>query len=198
MLTLDQLHAGSRPRTPPHLHPTAQARGPHGARLRRGVEVCAVGTARWGAERVAALRKIAQLLDAALVVPGTTYRVGLDPILGLIPVLGDLVSPVFTLAILWQARDLGVPRVVQLRMIFNVAIDAVLGAVPLLGDLFDFAWKANLRNLALLERHAAGARRATLSDWLFVAILTAAVLAVAALPFLLAAWLAIALGRALV
>jgi hypothetical protein len=148
-------------------------------------------------QRVAALRKVAELLDSALVVPGTSYRVGLDPILGLIPVLGDLVSPLFTIAILWQARDLRIPRVVQLRMIFNVAIDAVVGVVPFIGDLFDFAWKANLRNLALLERHAAGARRASPGDWLFVVLLTLLVVTIAVVPFVIAGWLAAALGRRL-
>ena len=59
------------------------------------------------------------------------------------PGLGDLVSPLFTIGILWQARELALPRIVQLRMIVNVAIDSLVGAVPLLGDLFDFAWKAN-------------------------------------------------------
>lgn len=145
-------------------------------------------------ERVAGLRKLAELLDAAFVVPGTSYRIGLDPILGLIPGLGDLVSPVFTIAILWQSRELRVPRIVQLRMMFNVAIDALLGVVPVVGDLFDFAWKANLRNMALLERHAAGARRAAPGDWLFVSILTLAVVAVALVPFLILGWLVAALA----
>jgi hypothetical protein len=145
--------------------------------------------------RLAALRKIARLLDSALVVPGTAYRIGLDPILGVIPGLGDLVSPLFTLAILWHARDLRVPRVVQLRMIINVAIDAIVGAVPLVGDLFDFAWKANLRNLALLERHAADPRRASAGDWLFVVMVTLVVVAIAVLPFLIAGGLLGALSR---
>lgn len=140
-------------------------------------------------ERLAALRRIADLLDSAFVVPGTSYRIGLDPILGLIPGLGDLVSPLFTLVILRHARDLGVPRVVQLRMTFNVAIDALLGTVPVIGDLFDFAWKANLRNLALLERHAGGVRRAAAGDWLFVSLLTLAVVAVALAPFVILGWL---------
>lgn len=148
-------------------------------------------------QRVAALRKVADLLDSALVVPGTSYRVGLDPILGLIPVLGDLVSPLFTLAILWQARDLRLPRVVQFRMIVNVAIDAVVGAVPFIGDLVDFAWKANLRNLALLERHALGARRASSGDWIFVSLLMLLVVAIALVPFAMAGWLVAALGRRL-
>ena len=104
--------------------------------------------------RLKALRHMSELLDSAFVVPGTNYRFGLDPIIGLVPVIGDLASPLFTIAVLWQGRDLGIPKVVQLRMIFNAAIDALIGAIPIAGDLFDFAWKSNQMNLALLERHA--------------------------------------------
>ena len=139
--------------------------------------------------RLAVLRHFSRLLDSAMVVPGTTFRFGLDPILGLIPGLGDLVSPLFTIGVLWQARDLGVPKVVQLRMIFNVAIDTLLGMVPLAGDLFDFAWKANDMNLALLERHASEEHRPSTGDWLFVAgmFLILAIIAVA--PFFVLGWL---------
>ena len=136
-----------------------------------------------------ALRKVAQLLDSAFVVPGTSYRVGLDPILGLVPGLGDLVSPLFALGILWQARDLGIPRIVQLRMVLNVAIDSLLGIVPVVGDLFDFAWKANNKNLALLERHAQEHHAGSAGDWLFVVLIVALLLVVAATPFLIVAWL---------
>ena len=149
------------------------------------------------ARRLEGLRRIAQLLDSAFIVPGTSYRVGLDPILGFVPGIGDLVSPLFTIGILWQANDLGVPKVVQLRMLFNVAIDAFLGAVPLAGDLFDFVWKANIRNLALLERHAEQEHRATAADWLFVVLLTIVVVALAAIPFIIAVWLLGAIGRRL-
>ncbi len=149
------------------------------------------------AQRMAALRKAAQLLDSAIVVPGTSYRIGLDPILGLVPGFGDLISPLFAIAVLWQAYDLGVPRVVLLRMVFNVGIDAVAGAVPLLGDLFDFAWKANARNLALLERHAAEDRGSSAGDWLFVVVMTLSVAVIAVLPFVVLAWLATAIGRSL-
>ncbi len=135
------------------------------------------------------LRKVAQLLDSAFVVPGTSYRVGLDPILGLVPGLGDLVSPLFTIGILWQARELALPRIVQLRMIFNVAIDSLLGAVPVVGDLFDFAWKANNMNLALLELHAQEERTASAGDWLFVVLMVALVVLVAVIPFVIVGWL---------
>lgn len=140
-------------------------------------------------QRLAVLRHAARLLDSAFQVPGTSRRIGLDPILGLVPGIGDLVSPLFTIGIIWQARDLGVSRVVQMRMIVNVAIDMLVGLIPLIGDLFDFVWKANDKNLALLEAHALEERPASMSDWLFVcgAILT--IIAIATVPFLLMGWL---------
>jgi hypothetical protein len=140
-------------------------------------------------QRLKALKHIARLLDSAFVLPGTQIRVGLDPILGLVPGLGDLASPLFAIALLWQSRDLGIPRVIQLRMIFNVAIDALVGLLPLAGDIFDFAWKANDRNIVLLERYAYEHRRPSAGDWLFVAGLMLLLLVVAAVPFLLAGWL---------
>ena len=140
-------------------------------------------------QRLDALRKVAQLLDSAFVVPGTSMRIGLDPIVGLIPGLGDLVSPLFTMGILWQARELGIPKVVQLRMIFNVAIDTVVGLMPVLGDLFDFAWKANDMNMTLLERHAQEEHSATPGDWLFVVAMVLLLVVIAALPFVVLGWL---------
>ena len=139
-------------------------------------------------QRFELLRRVARLLDSALPVPGTSFRFGLDPILGLIPGIGDLVSPLFALGTLFHARDVGVPRVVQLRMIFNVAIDALTGFVPLIGDLFDFAWKANNRNLALLERHAYEEHKPSTSDWAFVALCVALIVVIAAVPLLLLGW----------
>jgi hypothetical protein len=137
-------------------------------------------------QRIEALRAMAQLLDSAFVLPGTTYRVGLDPIMGLVPVVGDLISPLFTIGIIWQARDLGVPRVVQLRMILNVAIDSLLGMFPVVGDLFDFAWKANNMNMALLEAHATEERPAAPGDWVFVIAMIALLVVIAAIPVLVA------------
>lgn len=142
-----------------------------------------------------ALRRVAQLLDSAVVVPGTSYRVGLDPILGLLPGLGDLVSPVFAIALLWQARQLAIPKVVQLRMIFNVAVDTLIGVVPFIGDLFDFAWKANIRNMALLERHAFEEHPASAGDWAFVTGMVVLLIAIGAIPFVLIALVADALTR---
>jgi hypothetical protein len=148
-------------------------------------------------QRLVALRRISELLDSAFVVPGTNYRIGLDPIIGLIPMVGDLASPLFTIGLLWQGRDLGIPKVVQLRMIFNAAIDALVGAIPIAGDLFDFAWKSNQMNLALLERHAYEEHRARPGDWLFVVAMIVLVVLIAAVPFIAAAWLIATVSRML-
>ena len=134
--------------------------------------------------RLVALRRFAELLDSAFVVPGTTYRIGLDPIVGLVPWIGDLVSPLFTVVLLWQARDVRVPKVVLGRMMFNAAVDAIVGAVPLVGDLFDFGWKATEWNMTLLERHAMPGRRPTSGDYLFVILCIAIVVVTAMIPIL--------------
>ena len=146
---------------------------------------------------MAALRHVSRLLDSNYQLPGTPYRFGLDPIIGLVPVVGDLVSPLFTIALLWQSHDLSLPRVVQFRMLFNVAIDTLVGMVPLAGDLFDFAWKANDMNMALLERHAFEERPASPGDWIFVIGLTLLLVLIAAMPFVLTAWLLGAVSRLL-
>lgn len=139
-------------------------------------------------QRLELFRRVSSLLDSAFTVPGTSIRVGLDPVLGLLPGLGDLVSPLFTMGILWQARELGVPRVVQLRMIGNVAIDALFGLVPILGDLFDVAWRANDRNMLLLDRHAREEHAPARGDWLFVAVMFVVLAAIAVTPILLLGW----------
>jgi Domain of unknown function (DUF4112) len=138
---------------------------------------------------LAILRRWTRLFDSAIPIPGTNMRVGLDPIIGLIPGVGDLASPVLTVAILWQAARLRVPKVVLLRMVFNALIDAIGGVLPLVGDLFDFGWKATEWNMALLERHATPGRPATSGDYLFVILCTLIVMAAALLP-ILAVWAA--------
>lgn len=140
-------------------------------------------------QRLAGLRAVAQLLDSAFVVPGTSYRVGLDPLLGLIPGLGDLISPLFTIGMLVQARGLGVPKVVQARMLINVAIDTLVGVIPVVGDLFDFAWKSNEKNLALIELHAREERGGSAGDYAFVTLMVLLVAALAVLPFFILGWL---------
>jgi len=103
--------------------------------------------------RLERVRRIATLLDNALPIPGTSYRIGLDPVLGLLPGLGDAIGAIMAGYILVESARLGVPRSVLLRMLLNIGIDSAVGAIPGLGDLFDFVWKADVKNLGLLQRH---------------------------------------------
>ncbi len=99
------------------------------------------------------LRTLARLLDSAFQIPGTQYRFGIDALIGLVPGIGDAISAVFSMFIVFQAARLGASRATLTRMMGNVALDTIVGEIPLLGDLFDAGWKSNNRNLALLENH---------------------------------------------
>lgn len=99
------------------------------------------------------LRKFSRLLDNAIPIPGTKHRIGLDPILGLLPGAGDFVGTALSAYIVIEAARLGLPKVTLGRMVFNILLEGLVGVVPVLGDLFDFAWKANIQNVALLEAH---------------------------------------------
>jgi hypothetical protein len=149
-----------------------------------------VSTSRGGNQRgLELLRRWARIFDSAFRIPGTSITFGLDPIIGLIPGIGDLSSPIFSLFIIWHAAKLRVPRVVIARMVLNALIDGLVGAIPVVGDLFDFAWKASAWNLALLERHAMPGTPARRSDWIFVALCVGVVVVVALIPLVLAVWL---------
>ena len=105
--------------------------------------------------RARRVRALARLLDNAIPIPGTRWRFGFDAIVGLVPVAGDLIGGVLSGYIILEAARAEVPTLTLMRMLMNVGIDTLVGAVPALGDLFDAAWTANLRNVALLERHLA-------------------------------------------
>lgn len=98
------------------------------------------------------LRHLSYLLDSAFRIPVLGYRVGWDAIIGLVPGLGDAVGMLFSGYIVFEAARLGVRKSVLARMAFNVALETILGAIPIIGDLFDAVWKANIRNVRLLER----------------------------------------------
>lgn len=130
-------------------------------------------------------RRLSRLLDSAVTIPGTDLKIGLDPILGLLlPELGDSLTALVSLTLLGVAFRERVPKLVMARMLVNIAVDALLGAIPLVGDLFDFAFRANDRNLALIERHRGDpSRPATLGDRLVVFGAATVVLALLTLPF---------------
>lgn len=105
------------------------------------------------ASRVQRVRVLARLLDSSISIPGTRWKIGFDPIVGLIPGIGDLIGAVLSGYIILEAVRLEVPTFTLARMLINVGIDTVVGAVPAVGDVFDAAWKSNVMNVALIERH---------------------------------------------
>jgi hypothetical protein len=105
------------------------------------------------AHNIERIRKVTQLMDEAFEVPGTNYRVGWDSIIGLVPVLGDLVTAGISAWIIHEANQQGISRWQMMRMLGNVGIDFTIGLIPGLGDLADAAFKANSKNLKILERH---------------------------------------------
>lgn len=143
--------------------------------------------------RFRSLKRFAEWLDSGIRIPGTSWRFGLDPILGLIPGFGDVAGAVLAGWIFVEAVRLGASRATLLRIAGNVALDASAGALPVVGDIFDFAWKANLRNVALLERHLAAPTDARRADRTFIALLAAGTFVVGAgllaLGSLFALWL---------
>lgn len=129
---------------------------------------------------LARARHISRVMDDLVRIPGTRRRIGIDPLLGFLPGLGDGIALVISLDLLFSAARMGAGAAVLVRMTGNIVLDAIVGMVPLLGDLFDFGWKANRRNLALLEalvRDGEGTRKR--SRWLIGSILTGAVVLVA-------------------
>jgi hypothetical protein len=102
-------------------------------------------------ERIARIDALATLLDTAFILPGTNVRFGLDALIGLVPGIGDVITTAMSLYIVHEARQLGAPRHVILRMVANVMVDGIVGAVPVVGDAFDVLWRANRRNMRLLQ-----------------------------------------------
>ncbi|RIK96602.1 MAG: DUF4112 domain-containing protein [Proteobacteria bacterium] len=110
------------------------------------------GAAMTREQRLARLEALAKLLDVAFIVPGTNVRYGIDGLIGLIPVVGDIITTAIALWIVREARALGAPWHLTARMLGNVAVDGVVGIVPVVGDAFDVAFKANMRNIRMLRR----------------------------------------------
>ncbi|MBE9129833.1 MULTISPECIES: DUF4112 domain-containing protein [unclassified Coleofasciculus] len=119
------------------------------------------------------VRRLSYLLDNSIPIPGTSYRIGIDPLLGLVPGAGDFVGMALSAYIVLEATRLGLPRATLVKMVSNILFETVFGSVPVVGDVLDATWKANARNLALLEgqldipKYPSQKRR----DWWFVGLL---------------------------
>jgi hypothetical protein len=110
-------------------------------------------------DAIARITLVAKLMDSAFLIPGLNRRVGLDAVLGLVPGVGDALSAALASYIIWEARQLGLPRWKIARMIGNVAMDTAIGAIPLAGDVFDVFFKSNERNLRIIHEHLGTPKR---------------------------------------
>ena len=143
---------------------------------------------------LAEVEAMAWLLDNSIPVPGTGRRFGIDAIVGLVPVVGDIVSAGMGLFVVWRASRIGLPRIVVMRMLSVSAVDFAIGSIPLIGDAFDLWFKANTRNLALLRRHIERPETSTRNDWMVVTGLLAIVVAIVAVI----GWLLVSLVAAVI
>lgn len=140
------------------------------------------------------LRRLSHLLDNAIGIPGTPVRFGIDPILGLVPGIGDFLGSALSIYIVVEAARWGIPRPALVKMVSNILFDTVFGTVPVIGDFADVAWKANVKNIVLLEEHLdlpPQQRQAT--NWWFITLLIVGlllvVIGVAAISLMIFAWL---------
>ncbi len=135
------------------------------------------------------LEHLASLLDDAFRIPGTAIRFGLDPVIGLVPGLGDLITGLLSFLIIFAAWKRRLPGVTLVRMVANVVIDTVLGTIPVAGDIFDVLWKSNRMNMRLLQRDAGRTHAQTWRDWLYLLMIAAVLVALAVLPLLVLYWI---------
>jgi hypothetical protein len=142
-------------------------------------------------DREALAKLIALIMDTMFRVPGTNVRFGLDPIVGLVPGLGNAVSAIVSSFVLLQSVRSGIPRIVLVRMALNVLINTTAGAVPIVGDLFSVWWKSNVRNYRLYQKHASDTATSTSNDWFFVIILISLILLGLLAVLALLVWVAV-------
>jgi len=141
------------------------------------------------AAKLRRVRRLSYILDNAIPIPGTSYRIGIDPLLGLLPGGGDILGSGFSAYIVLEAALLGLPRETLVRMALNIVLETLAGTVPVVGDFFDATWKANVKNIALLEAHLDSPRQSQKADWWFIILLLGGlmlfVIAIAALSIVI-------------
>jgi Domain of unknown function (DUF4112) len=140
------------------------------------------------------LRALTHVMDNAIVIPGTEIRFGLDPILGLLPGGGDLLGSVLSVYLVFECIRLGLPKATLGRMLSNVLVDTVVGTVPVAGDLFDVGWKANSRNLKLLEAHLNDPTPQAAADKKFIVLIILGLIGILAIAMCLTTFLIFIIG----
>ncbi len=117
------------------------------------------------ADRAASIRTLARMLDSAVPIPGTQIRIGAESVFGIIPVVGDIAGAALSGYIVLASARLGAPAPTIVRMLVNIGIDTIVGAVPILGDMFDVAYRANMRNVELLDSHLVESPQTRRANW---------------------------------
>ncbi len=134
-------------------------------------------------------RWLALIMDNFLRVPGTQFRFGLDPLMGLLPVFGDTGSSIISAMALIAAARRGIPKILLARMSLNILINETIGIIPIVGDAFSFWFKSNVRNYELLKRHSASPRTTTTGDWIFVALVLGLLFVILLVSLAVSVWL---------
>ena len=149
-------------------------------------------------QRILLARFLAEWLDQRFTIPGTSIKIGLDPILGLIPGIGDAIANLAGSAILLIAAQYQVPKIVLLRMGSNVALNAIIGAIPVFGDVFSIWFRSNAKNARLLERYVSAEEQAsTFGNWIFVIAVIGGIILLSIGILIATAWLILQLWNTL-
>ena len=122
-------------------------------------------------EKLLRLKRLSHNLDEAITIPGTKRKIGIDPIIGLIPVGGDLIGGVLSIYIMHAGIRMGMPRAAIVRMFTNVALEFIIGCIPIIGDLFDATWKSNQRNVKLIEDSVMSEEKNTIFGYFLIGVL---------------------------
>ena len=122
-------------------------------------------------EKLLRLKRLSHNLDEAITIPGTERKIGIDPIIGLIPGGGDLIGGVLSIYIMHAGIRMGMPRSVIIRMFGNIALEFIIGCIPIIGDLFDAMWKSNQRNVKLIEDSIISEEKNTLFGYFLIGVL---------------------------
>ncbi|MBR9981289.1 MAG: DUF4112 domain-containing protein [Desulfatitalea sp.] len=147
---------------------------------------------------MARINWLSWLLDNSIRVPKTNYRIGLDPVIGLIPGIGDAIGGILSAYIIAEAARARLPLSILLRMVLNVAIEVIVGAVPLVGDLFDMTWKANARNTRLIEKYTVSSKRTVVASKLLVGLVIVALVLIVGFSIYLSFLILMRLGEVLI
>ena len=122
-------------------------------------------------EKLLRLKRFSHNLDEAFTIPGTKHKIGIDPIIGLIPIGGDLIGGVLSIYIMHAGIRMGMPRAAIVRMFTNVALEFIIGCIPIIGDLFDATWKSNQRNVKLIQDSVVSEEKNTIFGYLLIGVL---------------------------